>query len=313
VPRADAPEWELRSIRGRAYQRDLYTSVVEGEEVDELERWIKRNFEDPGLEAINQLVNGTRMTPTEWRSIARFVAAQDVRTPLSFIELMRLFEKEGPAILDECVRDFAQSRQRPRTDGDAIERNPYIHPFGESLRVRLEKMGKPNAEKARVSVEVSTPRKLWLASIRQILTNSADKLCQQRWSVAKPYGEEDWPTTDHPVIRLNYYARENYDFAGGWEKPGSELFMPISPKHLVCAQVGRRIQNRLDCTIEGTKMLQHLIVERAHRWVFARRPELWVARVKPRVIDQAAFEAEKNIWKNWPEQQLKAEQPSPKS
>ena len=44
----------------------------------------------------------------------------------------------------------------------------------------------------------------------------------------------------HPVLRLNYYKPGQYDFRGGWGNPGSEVLMPLSPRHLLYVQVGKK-------------------------------------------------------------------------
>ncbi len=47
VPNAEMPEWGFRSVRGVADQRDLYTSLVRGQETDEFERWLQTEIEEP--------------------------------------------------------------------------------------------------------------------------------------------------------------------------------------------------------------------------------------------------------------------------
>jgi len=55
VSHSEVPEWTLRSIRGLAYQRDLYTTFAGGQELDEFERWIAKEYEEPGFDAVNKL------------------------------------------------------------------------------------------------------------------------------------------------------------------------------------------------------------------------------------------------------------------
>ena len=69
-------------------QNDLYTVFSGGQEVDEFERWIQREYEDPGFEATEKIVIGRRLTPAEWTAIHRYLAAQDMRPPLTFKEEM---------------------------------------------------------------------------------------------------------------------------------------------------------------------------------------------------------------------------------
>lgn len=65
VSRPEVPDWTLRSIHGLAYRRDLYTTFAGGQELDEFERWIAKEYEEPGLEAVNKLVACRRLTPSD--------------------------------------------------------------------------------------------------------------------------------------------------------------------------------------------------------------------------------------------------------
>jgi hypothetical protein len=50
VPHINVPAWSLYSIRGIAYRTHLYTKLaLNGEETDEFERWLDKEFESPGL------------------------------------------------------------------------------------------------------------------------------------------------------------------------------------------------------------------------------------------------------------------------
>ncbi|HTS35248.1 MAG TPA: DUF4238 domain-containing protein [Candidatus Solibacter sp.] len=308
VSEAIVPEWELKAIRGLASQPDLYTSVDGGQETDEFERWIGREYEDPGLKAIDKVVSNKRLTPTDWDFIARFVAAQDLRTPANFLELQKLWDSQAPAILDGCIESFKKLQRGERSVPlNTKGRDPTMD---SAIRVRVSPGDDPLTNKATVEVEIA-PRKLWLCQVRDLLTRKAASLSKHRWSVATPDGDEEWPLTDHPVIRLNYYKSGNYDFLGGWDRKGSEILIPVSPKHLLCVQVGKKLPNRFVAPNEVTKKLQRIIVERCHRWIFARRPDSWISEVRPRVVDREAFHAEQESWSCWSEQQRRVETEMP--
>jgi hypothetical protein len=230
-----------------------------------------------------------------------------VRTPLNFIESMKRWEQEIPAILETSIRDTVDKLDRARAEGIALASKAEPNAFSESFRVHIEPHSEPSSDKAMVRAEVSLGRSLWIASMRHLLTGAANTLCQHRWSVVELHGDEEWPLTDHPVLRLNYYQPGQYDFRGGWGNTGSEIMMPISPRHLLYVQVGKNAPNRFSFLPKETQLVQRLIVERAHRWVFARQPTPWVAQVRPRVVDQAIFVAEQNAWKHWHQEQVEAE------
>jgi Protein of unknown function (DUF4238) len=277
-----------------------------GQEIDEFERWINKEYEDPGLEAIDKLVNARHLTAADWSSIARFVATQDLRTPLNFLESRKRWHQEMPAILNDCHRDVVRELERLRSERIAIEPRPAPNELGRLLRVHIERAAN-NPDKAAIRAEISVGRSFWIASMRHLLQDAANVLCEHRWSVAEPHGDEEWIMTDHPVLRLNYYAPGSYDFGGGWGNPGSEILMPLSHRHLLYVKVGHKARSRFQFSRDDTQTVRRLIVERAHRWVFARQPMLWVSRVKPRVVNQEVFLAEQNAWKQWHADQLNAE------
>jgi len=307
VSNASVPEWKRRPIRGLAYQRDLYTSFAGNREADAFERWIAEEFEQPGLAAIEAVVAGRHLKPDNWRCLARFVAAQDVRTPLSYFESMKRWDQEMPAILDNTLAEAVIKLQAAKDQGIKLETKSKPNPFDGLFRVKTELPTDPASDQAFLHAEVTLGRPMWIASMRHLVTGAANVLSNHRWSVAGPYGKEEWPLTDHPVLRLNYYEPGRYDFCGGWNNPGSELIMPMSPKLLLYVQVGKKVPNRFNFSSEKTRLLQGLLAQRAHRWIFATQPLPWVAQARPRLIDPEMLRAEEAGWKRWHKEQSRAE------
>ena len=302
------PEWRRRPIRGLACHRDLYTVFNGGQERDDFEKWLANEYERPGLEAIEKLLSRSRVTPPDWHRIARFVAAQDVRTPLSFVESMQRWNHQVPEILERSIKNAVSRLEQAKARGEVV-RQPEFEPneFSSLLSVSVEPPSDPASDLALARAEVPAGRRLWIAQMRHLLTGVANELCRHRWSVAHPHGDNEWPLTDHPVLRLNYYKPGHYDFGGGWGNPGSEMMMAVSPRHLLYVQIGKKAANRLVFSREHTHLVQRLLVERAHRWVFAARPMEWVAGVRPRVVDPSALAAERRAWEEWHEDQLRSE------
>jgi hypothetical protein len=128
-----------------------------------------------------------------------------------------------------------------------------------------------------------------------------------RWSVAAPFGDLQWPLPDHPVLRLNWNSESDYNFSGGWNSPGTEIMMPLSPRHLLYVKVGAKMRNRFTFGQKATEPLQRLLAERAHRFIFATRKEKWVATVRPRTVDAEAMAAEDQEWREWHQDQVASE------
>jgi len=81
-------------------------------------------------------------------------------------------------------------------------------------------------------------------------------------------------------------------------------------RHLLYVQVGSRQSYRFAFSPEQTSLVQRLFVERAFRWVFARRPIPWLTEAHPRIVDADQFARERRAWRGWHESQMKGERGS---
>jgi hypothetical protein len=285
----------------------LYTAFAGGQELDDFERWLASEYERPGLEAIDKLIRRARLTPEDWRRMARLVAAQDVRTPLSFIESMRRWDQQLPEMLDRIIRESIQRLEEAKTREVILNEQSERSEFSDLVEVVIKPPAVPGSDQATVRVAVPVGRRLWMATMRHLLTGAAETLCRHRWSVAEPAGDAEWPLTDHPALRLNYYKPGHYDFGGGWGNPGSEIMMAVSPRHLLYVQVGTKVANRFTFSDDHTLLVQRLLVQRAHRWVFGTRPLEWVEMARPRIVDPDRLAAEAAAWEGWHQDQLESE------
>lgn len=307
VPHVNIPEWSLKSIRGLAYQRDLYTTLSGGQELDDFERWITKEFEERALESINKILANRQLTRDDWKHLTRFVAAQDVRTPLNFMESMHRWNQQLPMILENSIKESIKKLEQAQLEGITLKTTNQTNEFSDLLRVKVQKPNNPDCANATISAEITTGRALWIASMHHLLTGVAAVLSRHRWSIVEPYHDEEWLLTDHPVLRLNYYVSGKYDFKGGWDNKGTELMMPLSPRHLLYVQVGQKASNRFTFSQEQTHLVQKLFAERAHRWIFSRRQISWISQARQRCVDRELFMEEQTAWDGWHLKQLEVE------
>lgn len=307
VPDTRVPKWKKRGIRSLARQRDLYTVFSGRRELDDFERWLNVEFEHRGVEALDRLVNGLRLTEENWSSIILFLAAQDLRTPLGFIEWLGWCEQTIPALIDRVLSESVRRLEDAAEKGIVLEQKPVQNELSDLFRVSIQPSPDPAEDRATLRAEMTAGRRSWIAGMRHRLTGIAKRLCEYRWSVAYPHGTSEWPLTDNPVLRLNYDGPRNYNFRGGWGQRGTEILMPVSPRHLLYVQVGRKHDNRFTFKSRQTEAIQRFLVERAHRWVFATKPAGWVVSARPRIVDPFAYEAEEKAWKEFHRDQLQSE------
>ncbi len=291
----NVPEWQSYAIRRLTRQRDLYTTFDGDQEGDDFEKFITREIEEPGQAAIEQLVANRRMKSIDWQRVAKFVAAQQMRTPLFFIEFVKRLNEHIP----EALAAVLQRLEEKGATELAADREPSVNTYLEDkLRVTIER-GKDPGEPARVSAEVSSSRALWLSTVRHLLTNRMDVVCKHRWRTLMLAGDAEWPLTDHPVLTLNYYGPGRYDFGAGWEKKGSEFILPVSPRIAVFAKVGSKDRGPFHATPAQTKELQRFVIERALRWIIVKTPAPWVVSIRPRFVDPEAYATEQASWMSW--------------
>jgi len=178
------------------------------------------------------------MKPADWHAVAKFVAAQQMRTPLFFIEWVRRINEEIPSALDSVLRVLQQTAaaqiaaqiQEPGNDHNYLR---------EKLCVTFDKV--PGSDHvALVQAQVSSSRTAWLRFMRRMLTDRIGLFCQHRWRVMKLADHAEWPLTDNPVLALNYMKPGVYDFGGGWGRHNSNFIMPVSPTLAIFTQVGAK-------------------------------------------------------------------------
>lgn len=307
VPHAKVPIWKSRPIKGMAFHRDLYTTFSGSNESDSFEHWIGKEFEEPGIKAVNKLLSNSRLTRDDWKKLACFVAAQDVRTPLNFIEQMQVWDQRIKPILENSVNHSIERIQDAQRKGLNLQPEGIVNEFSDLVHVKIGPTDDKNPEQLYIKTEVNLGRNYWVASMRHLLNGVGKVLCTHRWSVAEPYGIEEWPLTDHPVIRLNYYGPDNFNFKGGWNSPGTELMMPVSPRHLLYVQVGKKTKNRFTFDFQMTRLIQEMIVKRAHRWIFSKSPAQWIETIRPRLINPELYKTEQKAWKEWHKKQIEGE------
>lgn len=305
VPHPQVPLWKAHSARSIGYHSYLYTRLTAGGPTDEIEKWLEREFETPATEALERAVSDGRLTRSHWNDLIRFVAAQDVRTPARLLDNLRRGHAELPGVLNEVLQDAVADLQRAKARGTV----PVL-PSNDSddIPFRLTKSIEPGQAFGTLKGEVVAGRGLWLFSIKHTLTQTINVLHQHRWSILTPPDGLSWFTSDDPVIRLNYYPNGTYDFRGGWGNPGSEILLPLSPRHLLYTKIGARPPSRGQrISRPHADIIRRFIAEHAHRMIFAAFPDEEVPTLRPRLEHQGLFRSEAERWRQWHDEQTAVE------
>lgn len=81
VSHSGVPVWKPVNVAGTGYETNLYTRIVRGEEADDIEQWLNREFESPAKEPFQKVLADIELTQDDWKILVRFLASQIVRTP----------------------------------------------------------------------------------------------------------------------------------------------------------------------------------------------------------------------------------------
>ncbi len=306
VSHENVPLWRESSIRGIAYHKHLYTRIALGRESDEIEQWFEREYETPAEEVLQKVTSNARLTPLDWRILVRFLAAQDVRTPARLVDNIKRWQETVPSLLDYALQETVRRLESPKAHREPSARVESA--VSTDFPIRITTDVNPNPELATLRVETIAGRGLWLFAIKHQLTKTADILHRHRWTILFSPKGINWFTSDDPVIRLNYADPNNYNFDGGWGSKGTEIFMPLSQRHLLYTKVDGLSPSRgTNVSLDQAKMIRRFIAEHAHRSIFAGEPDTNVPKLRPRMVNADLFKDEKTQWSKWHDDQTAAE------
>jgi hypothetical protein len=306
VSHENVPLWKPNSIKGIAYRAHLYTSLVAGKESDEIEKWLDREFEAPAAEALQKITSDAQLTDRDWKRLALFLAAQDVRTPARLQENLRRWTTMLPGLIENTLKESVKKLEVARASGQPVSVPKATHTNYIPFRLTTEiESGKTTGK---LKGETIAGRGLWLFGIRHLLTKTSHVLAKHRWTILTPPSGIRWFTSDDPVIRLNFQSYDKYDFKGGWGSSGTKILLPLSPRHLLYTQVGHRPPRRgTELPHEKAMMICRFIAEHAHRMIFAAEQDNLIPLLRPRTVSAQLFKDEEKQWQKWHEEQTEAE------
>jgi hypothetical protein len=306
VSKASIPEWKRVHTGGVAYQSHLYTRALAYGDSDEIERWLNRDFETPAERSIQKVINGERLDKEDYRLLVRFLAAQIVRTPAFLIENLPRWHKQAQKQLEETLQDARKELELAQATGRPIRNDPV--PNSEYFPLRVTREPSTDGKSVVIKAQTVVGRGTWIFAMRHLLTTTLERLQGHKWTILATEKDLPWFTTDDPVVRLNFRNESDYDFKGGWDTPKSNIFLPLSPKHLLFTEVGEKSHQRGDVVPRHlASLFRKMMAEHAHRYIFSPVIDPAISVLKPRTVDARAAKNDSERWRSWHEQQSLAE------
>lgn len=309
VPNANIAVWRLKAIRSSAVQPDLYTSCFGGKESDAFEHWIEEHFETPSMDALTKAVDGKPLSPSDWKQLARYLAAQLVRTPSSLAKFLeRQQQRLQNGWFDEQFKEAMEKAEQLVKAGHTMSESgdPHIAPLKRCLKYQIEEQ---TDGQAAVEHSVLVGRASWQATAEFLLTGSQmlKTLMSHKWSLIEAPQGHGWFTSDNPALCINHYGSGRYDLGGGVGKQHSDIMMPLSPRYLLFAEVGKSFPSRFHCPDKVAAEMREMIAAGAWRHIFANEETLEVARYRPRCTDMERYKEEIEMWADFQKRSGEAE------
>jgi hypothetical protein len=302
VSHKKVPIWQQIAISKIPIYHNFYTKNINSIESDEIEKWFASEFESPAEKAISKAVNDQHLSELDWSKLIDFVAAQDVRTPVRCIELMKT--------LDDSLDNIKKTSND--TQKNLIEQSDNSLKHQELIPIRINKIDTENQDDhVLIHYEALIGRSAWLFAIQRLLLHTKSALHQQKWTILKSPKNFNFLTSDNPVTRLNYYGKNQkceYDFNGGWGSKGTEIFIPLSPQHLMYTQIGYipPLHGTI-ISIDTAIYFQKFIIENANRFVFSNKVNNKIQLIRPRIVNSDLYKKEEQKWNNWYDENTLAE------
>ncbi|WP_026969487.1 DUF4238 domain-containing protein [Algoriphagus terrigena] len=303
VSHENVPPWNETHIEGTAFFTHLYSRIERGSVSDEMENWFGSEFESPVSSVLRKVLKNDVLKPDDWRTLVKFLALHDLRTPARLLEYLERASKSSMDVMQNVIDNFPKDLEGFKNR--AIESIPDDNKHNFPFKVTPEITG--GEETVSLKIETDTGRASWLSVIQHQMRNTSSILHKHRWTILHSAFGQSWFTSDKPVMRLNYH-KGSYDFKGGWNSKGTEIIFPLSPEHLLYTKIGAKPPQRgTRLSPAQTNSFNKLIVEHSFRNVFSKERVSEIEQLKARSIDPEQFKHEREFWENWHVEQGKSE------
>ncbi|MFL2098296.1 DUF4238 domain-containing protein [Marinilactibacillus psychrotolerans] len=304
VPHEKCHKWSKVSISRTSSLDSLYLYYDEGEITDEMEDFFSSEFEMQYSSFINKINSYSILDENDKEYISKLVASQYIRTLKGFYRIQKTMIDTFPNIIEDLTFSMEQELKTTRTLRVENKSKPEYYNFI-PLKVDIQKIEK---EKVGLNVQTIAGKSLWLFGIKHLLSSTYKTLNKVSWCVYDAPNNFEWTTSDDPVIFLNYYNKNNYNFDGGWGVDNTNIIFPLSPTKLLFATIGHSTALYQKATMTFAEEIQRYIVENAYSKVYSRIAIQKITKIRKRRVDDEEFkkfnESLKNFHKNYVNEEI---------
>lgn len=307
VPNVGVPLWQSKSTKSVGSLDSIFVRLKNGEETDDIEKWFNEKYETPVKIALNHAINDERITVDEWHTLIDFLACHIVRSPAFIIKTLdsgkkcdEILKKVANNISQMKKEDFIQRKNILELD-ENNSNDDVMFPF------KITNLGEYDKDNVLFKLETIIGKQFYLWHIKKLLNNTLKILHEYKWSIITVDEMVTLPTSDDPVICLNYYNDNEYDFGGGWGREKCNIIFPISPQKILFTEIGTKLKPRITVDYEMSLFFKKIIIEHSHRKVISNFKDNEVINIKSRIINEVEFKRERKMWEDFQKNYLEKE------
>lgn len=304
VPNSKVPFWQPKSLRSVGSYQSMFVRLKNGNEIDDIEHWFRDKYETPAKLALEHAKNDQRISVEEWHCLIDFVACHIVRTPAFIIKILDLAKKDCVPIFEEKCEEIS-----------SVSKEEFIKTINENKEnknnelfpIKIINVGECDVDTSLLKIETIFGKQFYLWIMMHLLENTSKVLHKHKWGIITVDDKVTLPTSDDPVICLNYNNEIDYDFGGGWGKENCNILFPISPNKILYTQVGVKVKPRCKLDYKMSLILKKIIVEHSYRKVISNFQDNEVEKIKSRYVNEKEFIREKKMWEDFQKEYLEKE------
>ena len=304
VPNENCNLWNERATKSIASQQNFYIMLEDKKEVDDIEKYINEKFEIPASKPLKKAIKGEKLSDDDWKRIIDYIGCQIVRTPAFVNKMLYMSRNKLDNTFQQTLLEM-EKELNSMTIGELKNYSKKIYNNNKSKHngmfpLKIVDTGINCGDKRLLKIETIIGKSFYLQEMIHLLTETIKVLHKHEWKIIDLDDRIKIPTSDDPVICLNYYSNVDYNFGGGWNNNGSEILFPISPNKIIYTKVGEKdVKFYLD--YQTSMKIKTMIVEHAYRRIFSIDNEKWITKTRKRYVNIDEFNREKKMLENWHE------------
>lgn len=304
VPNEKCPIWKSKSTKSVGSYDSMFVRLKNGIEVDDIEEWFRDRYETPAKKSLEHAINDERITIDEWHCLIDFVACHIVRSPAYIIKILDLAKKDCIPIFEEKCEDISNFSEKEILNTIAENKTDKLN---ELFPIKITGIGSDNKNNEIFKIETIFGKQFYIWIMIHLLQNTSKILHSHKWGIITVDKNVILPTSDDPVICLNYNSESDYNFDGGWGKENSNILFPISPNKILYTQVGIKVKPRINVGYKTSLLFKKMIIEHSYRKVISNFVDKDVVRIKQRYVSEGEYKKEKKMWEDFQKNYLEKE------